>query len=135
MGTISGKEQGTTMSLSDTMKGFHDVTILASNVAELRAFYTSLGFTQAVELGDDLAVFSVGASELAIHKSESRPLKALVLSFTMAEIGPLQRRLNELGITFEGPAPRRPGLVGIALSDPNENKLEFLEPRVSHAEG
>jgi catechol 2,3-dioxygenase-like lactoylglutathione lyase family enzyme len=122
------------MSLSDTVKGFHDITILASNVAELRAFYLSLGFKQTVELGDDLAVFTVGANELAIHKADSRPLRALVLSFMMEAVGPLQQRLNERAIPFEGPTPRRPGLVGIALSDPNGNKIEFLEPRVSQLE-
>jgi catechol 2,3-dioxygenase-like lactoylglutathione lyase family enzyme len=122
------------MPLSDSVKGFHDVTILANNVAELRAFYASLGFTQTVELGDDLAVFLVGGSELAIHKAESRPLRALAISFTMDAIGPLQQHLNERAIAFEGPAPRRPGLVGIALHDPNGNKLEFLETRVSHEE-
>jgi catechol 2,3-dioxygenase-like lactoylglutathione lyase family enzyme len=122
------------MTPSNTVKGFHDITILTSNVAELRAFYLSLGFTQTVELGDDLAVFVVGRNELAIHKADSRPLKALVLSFMMDAVGPLQQLLNERGIAFEGPTPRRPGLVGIALSDPNGNKLEFLEPRVSQLE-
>jgi len=115
------------MSIADNAKGFHDVTIVASNVAELRRFYGGLGFRQIVDRGDDLAVFHVGANELAIHTSSSRPTKALVLSILVDDLEPVQHLAVELGIQCDGPTPMRPGLVGIALLDPNGNKLEFLK--------
>jgi len=116
------------MSIADNAKGFHDVTIVASNVAELRRFYGELGFRQVVDHGDDLAVFLVGANELAIHTSSARPTKALVLSILVDDIEPVQRQAAQLGIQFDGPTLMRPGLIGIALLDPNGNKLEFLKP-------
>ena len=116
------------MSIADNAKGFHDVTIVASNVAELRRFYGELGFRQVVDHGDGLAVFLVGANELAIHTSSARPTKALVLSILVDDIEPVQRQATQLGIQFDGPALMRPGLIGIALLDPNGNKIEFLRP-------
>jgi len=116
------------MSIADNAKGFHDVTIVASNVAELRRFYGELGFRLIVNRGDDLAVFLVGTNELAIHTSPTRPTKALVLSVLVDDLDPVQCQATELGIQFDGPAPMRPGLIGIALLDPNGNKIEFLKP-------
>lgn len=116
------------MSIADVVKGFHDVTIVASNVAELRAFYAELGFTQVLDHGDQLAVFLVGSNELAIHTSTTKPTNAIVLSVLVNDLEPVQRRATQLGLAFEDPKPMRPGLVGIALFDPNGNKLEFLRP-------
>jgi catechol 2,3-dioxygenase-like lactoylglutathione lyase family enzyme len=116
------------MSIADVVKGFHDVTIVASNVAELRGFYAGLGFTQVVDDGDRLAVFLVGANELAIHTSGTKPTNAVVLSLLVSDLEPVQRQATQLGLAFNPPAPMRPGLLGIALFDPNGNKLEFLRP-------
>jgi len=116
------------MSISGLVKGFHDITIIANNVAELRHFYGILGFAQVVDQGDELAVFVVGANELAIHTSENIPTEALVLSVAVSDLEAIQRRIAELGIRFDGPVPMRPGLIGIAIRDPNGNKLEFLAP-------
>jgi catechol 2,3-dioxygenase-like lactoylglutathione lyase family enzyme len=114
------------VSIADVVKGIHDVTIVATNVAELRAFYGRLGFTQVVDRGDDLAVFLVGANELAIHTSSAQPTNAMVISILVENLAPVQRKAAELGISVNEPAELRPGLLGIALFDPNGNKLEFL---------
>ncbi len=116
------------MSISNWVKGFHDVTILASNVDELRRFYGKLGFPQVVSQGDELAVFVVGDNELAIHTSRAKPSEAIVLSLRVSNIEDIQQGMSNLGIKFDGPVPMRPGLVGIAIRDPNGNKLEFLAP-------
>jgi len=116
------------MSIAEVVKGIHDVTLIASNVAELRTFYRRLGFTQVVDDGDKLAVFSVGANELAIHTSSTHPTNAIVISVLVDDLAPVQRKAAELGITVNDPAPLRPGLIGIAVFDPNGNKLEFLRP-------
>jgi catechol 2,3-dioxygenase-like lactoylglutathione lyase family enzyme len=116
------------MSIADVAKGFHDLTIVARNVAELRRFYASLGFRQVVDRGDELAVFLVGANELAIHTSSAQPMSAVVLSILVDDLEPVQRQAAELGIPIDPPAPLRPGLIGVALLDPNGNKLEFLRP-------
>jgi catechol 2,3-dioxygenase-like lactoylglutathione lyase family enzyme len=114
------------VSIADVVQGIHDVTIVASNVAELRTFYGRLGFEQVVDRGDTLAVFSVGANELAIHSSSAQPTNAVVISILVEDLAPVQRHAAELGITVSAPAPLRPGLTGISLYDPNGNKLEFL---------
>jgi catechol 2,3-dioxygenase-like lactoylglutathione lyase family enzyme len=116
------------VSIAEVVKGIHDVTIVASNVAELRTFYGRLGFRQVVDRGDTLAVFLVGANELAIHTSSSRPTSAIVISILVEDLAPIQRHAAELGINVNDPTPLRPGLIGIALFDPNGNKLEFLRP-------
>jgi catechol 2,3-dioxygenase-like lactoylglutathione lyase family enzyme len=116
------------MPLADVVKGFHDVTIVAQNVAELRRFYAGLGFRQVVDHGDELAVFLVGANELAIHTSATQPLNALVLSVLVDDLEQIQRKAAELGKELDPPAPLRPGLIGVALRDPNGNRLEFLCP-------
>ncbi len=114
------------MSIADVVRGFHDVTIVARNVAELCAFYSALGFRQLVDRGDELAVFLVGKNELAIHTSSAQPLNALVLSVLVDDLEPIRRQAAQLGIQVPASAPLRPGLVGFALLDPNGNKLEFL---------
>lgn len=116
------------MPIADVVKGFHDVTILASNVAELRRFYARLGFRQIVDRGDELAVFEVGANELAIHTSNSQPVNAIVLSLLVDDLAPIQRHAAEMAIDVDGPSALRPGLTGVSLFDPNGNKLEFLRP-------
>ena len=116
------------MSIADVVKGIHDVTIVAKNVAELREFYRRLGFTQVVDRDNELAVFLVGANELAIHASPAQPMNAMVLSILVDDLAPVQRKAAELGIHVNEPAQLRPGLMGIALFDPNGNKLEFLRP-------
>ena len=114
------------MQIADVVKGFHDITILAQNVAELRRFYAGLGFRQVVDRGDELAVFLVGEHELAIHTSATQPSNAIVLSILVTDLQPIQRRASELGLRLDAPAPLRPGLIGVAIRDPNGNKLEFL---------
>ena len=116
------------MSIAEVAKGIHDVTIIASNVAELRTFYGRLGFKQVVDRGDTLAVFLVGANELAIHTSAAQPTSALVISVLVEDLAPVQRQAAELGLSVNAPAQLRPGLIGIALFDPNGNKIEFLRP-------
>ena len=116
------------MSISEVLRGFHDVTIVASNVTELRSFYARLGFRQLGDHGSNLAVFLVGSNELAIHASGARPSEALVLSILVNDLEVVERSLGELAIAFEGPAPVRPGLLGIRVRDPNGNKIEFVEP-------
>jgi catechol 2,3-dioxygenase-like lactoylglutathione lyase family enzyme len=115
------------VSIAEVVKGIHDVTIVASNVAELRTFYGRLGFRQVVDHGDTLAVFLLGANELAIHTSSTQPTNAIVISVLVDDLAPVQRQAAELGISVADPAPLRPGLIGIALLDPNGNKLEFLQ--------
>jgi catechol 2,3-dioxygenase-like lactoylglutathione lyase family enzyme len=114
------------MSVADVVKGFHDVTIVARNVAELRSFYSSLGFLQVVDRGDELAVFLVGSNELAIHTGSAQPVNAVVLSVLVDDLGPIQQQAAALGLPIDPPAGLRPNLVGVALLDPNGNKLEFL---------
>ncbi len=103
----------------------NDVGILTSNVAELRAFYTKLGFEMAFSDGDDLVVFIVGPNELAIHTSDQRPMRAVGLLVVVKDLAAVQAKLKEVGIPFEGPKPVRPGMTGIQVNDPNENIVEF----------
>jgi hypothetical protein len=42
------------------------------------------------------------------------------------DLAPVQRQAAELGIRVNDPVPLRPGLIGVALLDPNGNKLEFV---------
>ncbi len=107
---------------------FHDFGIVASNVAELRDFYSKLGFELAFSDGDDLVVFIVGQNELAIHTSEQRPQNAAGISFLVDDLEQMRTRLVELGVRFEGPRKMRPGLIGIAIDDPNGNHVTFLHP-------
>ena len=51
------------MSIAQVVKGIHDVTIVASNVAELRTFYRRLGFKQVVDRGD-IALFDPNGNKL-----------------------------------------------------------------------
>ncbi len=83
------------MSIAEVVKGIHDVTIVASNVAELRTFYGRLGFRQVVDQGETLAVFLVGANELAIHTSSAQPTNALVISVLVEDLAPVQRQAAE----------------------------------------
>jgi hypothetical protein len=69
----------------------------------------------------------VGANELAIHTSSAQPTNAIVISVLVEDLALVQRQAAELGISVDDPAPLRPGLIGIALFDPNGNKLEFLQ--------
>jgi catechol 2,3-dioxygenase-like lactoylglutathione lyase family enzyme len=115
------------MSITDVVQGFHDVTILAHNVAELCAFYSGLGFRKVIDRGDEFAVFLVGKNELAIHTAKAQPLNALVLSVLVDDLEPIRRQAAQLGIQVAAPVPLRPDLVGFALLDPNGNKLEFLQ--------
>jgi catechol 2,3-dioxygenase-like lactoylglutathione lyase family enzyme len=108
--------------------GFHDVTIVASNVAELREFYGKLGFEMAFSDADKLVVFIVGKNELAIHTSDQRPMNALGLTVLVEDLAKIQAKLREIGVPFEGPKPLRPGLTGVTVKDPNGNAVEFLHP-------
>jgi catechol 2,3-dioxygenase-like lactoylglutathione lyase family enzyme len=116
------------MPIAEVVKGIHDVTIVAQNVAELRQFYAALGFPQVVDRPNELAVFLIGSNELAIHTAPTRPTQALVLSLLVTDLEPIERTALELGLPITGPATMRPGLLGVALHDPNGNKLEFLTP-------
>ncbi len=109
------------------MRGFHDMTLLASNVGELREFYKQLGFHLVVADAEDMAVFTVGDNEFVIHTAVNRPTAAVGVSIRVDDTGPYQARLEQLGIPFEGPKPLRPGLSGISLKDPNGNVVEFLQ--------
>jgi hypothetical protein len=53
-------------------------------------------------------------------------MNAIVLSILVDDLEPIQQRAAELGIPIEAPMPMRAGLIGVALLDPNGNKLEFL---------
>jgi catechol 2,3-dioxygenase-like lactoylglutathione lyase family enzyme len=119
------------MSLAGTLKRFHDVTIVTSNVAELRRFYLRLGFQQVVDDGDDLAVFLVGENELAIHTSAGQPTNAIAFSILVDNLELIQRHVADLGISFDGPKPLRPNLEGITLLDPNGNKVEFMKQSIA----
>jgi catechol 2,3-dioxygenase-like lactoylglutathione lyase family enzyme len=54
-------------------------------------------------------------------------VNALVLSILVDDLEPVRQRAAELGIRIDAPTPMRPGLIGVALHDPNGNKLEFLQ--------
>jgi len=114
------------MPSAGVFKGFFDLTIVASNVAELRRFYAGWGFPLILERGEELVVFRVGKNELALHVSASRPQGAVVISVLVESLAPVQARAAELGVALEPPTAMRPGLVGVAVCDPNGNKLEFL---------
>ncbi len=116
------------MSGVDGIKGLHDVTILASNVPELREFYGRLGLQQVVDRGDELAVFLVGTNELAIHTSTACSEKAIGISIVIGDLEPIIQKVKEMGIAYDGPQPLRPGMSGIGFFDPNGNRLEFLQP-------
>lgn len=116
------------MSIGSQVQRIHDVTLLASNVHELGAFYERLGLTHLFSQGDDLAVFQLGKNELAIHRTPHKPSEALVLSMVVSSLSAVESHLKELGLHYDGPTPLRPGLLGISVRDPNGNKLEFLAP-------
>jgi catechol 2,3-dioxygenase-like lactoylglutathione lyase family enzyme len=109
------------------MQGIHDVTLLASNVAELRDFYERIGFKLVMRRGEDMAVFAVGGDEFVIHVGPDRATAVIGMSIRVNETGSYERRLTELGIPFEGPKPLRPGLIGIGLKDPNGNRIELVQ--------
>ncbi len=113
--------------MSNNVEGLHDITLFASNLSELRDFYTKLGFRQVVDQGEELVVFEVGDNELAIHSSPDRPQGSVGLTFLVLNIATIEARLRELGIAFRGPQRVRPGLSGITLHDPNGNTLAFLQ--------
>lgn len=104
----------------------HDVTLLAENAAELRAFYRSLGFTEIFSKGDDLVVFAAGDAEFAIHSSHARPRAAMVVAFHVSDLQATVEHLRRCAVSFEGPIQLRPGMQGVKLRDPNGNSIEFL---------
>jgi hypothetical protein len=108
------------------MRGYHDVTIFASNVPELRSFYQKAGFKMAFSDGDTLVVFVLGDNELAIHTSEQRPTQSIGITVLVDDFAPVVARLREQGIAFDGPKPTRPGMSGISIQDPNQNTIAFL---------
>ena len=108
------------------MSGLNDVTIVASNVAELRDFYLSLGLPLVLELPEGLVVFDVGGADLAIHAGPDRPIGVMGIGIAVDDLEPFQQRLRESGVPFEGPKPLRPGRIGLHLNDPNGNVVELL---------
>lgn len=111
----------------DTIAGFHDVTLFAPNVAELCDFYSSVGFELLTDEPDELAVFAVGSARLVIRAAAEQPSGAVGFSFVLPSIGPLQARLTEALLEFDGPTAQRPDMVGLSVEDPNGNRLTFLE--------
>ncbi len=105
-----------------------DVTIRASNIDELRAFYKRIGFREVLIRGDDFVVLAAGKSELVIHAAAQQPMAAVGLAFLVDDAAAIGERLREANIPFEGPMPLRPGKIGVKLTDPNGNILEFLQP-------
>lgn len=106
----------------------HDVTLLADNLAELRAFYSALGFQEVFVQGEQLVVFAAGDNELALHFARERPKNAVTLSFRVRSAEAAVRHFKAAGIAYDGPRPLRPGLAGVSVKDPNGNVLEFLSP-------
>jgi hypothetical protein len=107
----------------------HDVGLLASNVAELREFYSKLGFQLAFSDGDKLVVFVLGSNEFAIHTSSQRPTVALGISVVVDDLSQMESKLKGLGIAYDGPKEMRPGLIGVGIRDPNGNRVEFLHAK------
>ena len=114
--------------MTGTIDRIRDATIRANNVAELRAFYKRIGFGEVLVRGDDFVVFAAGKSELVIHRVAERPKAAIGLAFEVDDTTAIADRLRKAAITFEGPIQLRPGMVGIRLTDPNGNVVEFLQP-------
>jgi catechol 2,3-dioxygenase-like lactoylglutathione lyase family enzyme len=103
-----------------------DVTIRANNIAELRAFYTNVGFREVLVRGADFAVFSAGDSELVVSSVDDRPIATVGIGFQVEDLDVIRDRLSRGGIAYEGPMQLRPGKVGIRLADPNGNVVEFF---------
>jgi catechol 2,3-dioxygenase-like lactoylglutathione lyase family enzyme len=116
-------------------RGFHDVTIQANNPAELALFYERLGFQRVAGDGENLFVFAVGDNELALHSGSQAVKAAITLSILVDDLEATSKAIAGAGLTFESPRPMRPGLVGISVTDPNGNTIEFLGPAAhsSHA--
>ena len=114
--------------MTGTIDRIRDATIRANNVAELRAFYNRIGFGELLARGDDFVVFAAGNSELVIHRVADQPKAAIGLAFQVDDTAPIAERLRRAAIPFEGPKQSRPGMIGIQLTDPNGNFVEFVQP-------
>ena len=106
-----------------------DVGIAAKNVAELRAFYETVGFP--VRFGNErLVVFGLGANDLAIHVADEVPRGAVGFSVLVDDVGPFADRLTAAGIAFERhDEPFHANLAGLQLEDPNDNVVQILTRR------
>jgi len=106
-----------------------DVAIVAKNVAELRAFYETVGLP--VRFGNEkLVVFGLGSSDLAIHVADDAPRGAVGFSVLVDDVSPFADRLTAAGILFERhDEPFHANLAGLQLKDPNGNMVQILSRR------
>ena len=110
------------------VRGFHDVTIHASNAAELAEFYERLGFSRVAGDGKNLFVFAVGDNELTLHIGGHASNGSVTLSILVDDLEAVCGAIRSAGILVESPRPLRPGLLGVSITDPGGNTLEFLTP-------
>lgn len=108
------------------IRRLHDVTVMASNIAELREFYLRIGFEEVFVQGDSLVVFSAGSNEFALHRVDTEPCPAVTVSFIVDDPADIAAAFDRLGVPYEGVMPMRPGLAGLRIRDPNGNHIEFL---------
>lgn len=106
-----------------------DVGIVAKNVAELRAFYETVGFP--VRFGNErLVVFGLGVNDLAIHVADQVPRGAVGFSVLVDDVAPVADRLTAAGIAFDRhDEPFHANLAGLQLKDPNGNVVQILARR------
>jgi len=115
--------------MTDEKLALHDVTLVAKNVSELRAFYEALGLP--VRFGNErLVVFGLGANDLAIHVADDVPRGAVGLSVLVDDVHSVADRLTAAGIAFDRhDEPFHANLAGLQLKDPNGNVVQILSRR------
>jgi len=106
----------------------HDVTLAATDVQKLAAFYSTLGLGRDPHVNnDEIVVFPLSNHDLTIHKSDKN--SSIGVSFRVGDLDKLMAHLRKHDIEFTGPKLLRPGLEGIEIKDPNGNTISFLRPK------
>lgn len=106
-----------------------DVTLRTADVPALHAFYARIGFRELITRGDDFVVFAAGTSEFVISGGKSVH-GATGIGFLVADVAAIETRLREAGIAYVGPMQLRPGKVGVRVTDPHGNIVEFFRSTV-----
>jgi len=101
------------------------VTLRTTDVPASRAFYGRIGFREVIARGDEFVVFSAGASEFVINRGES-PRGTTGIGFLVADVASMETRLREAGVGYDGPMQLRPGKVGLRVTDPHGNVVEYF---------
>jgi len=118
--------------MSGIVPELFDVTLNASNLAELSSFYAKLGLRQAID-DDDLKVFILGVNELEIRADQAPRAEPETIRIRVSQLESLQHKLEQQSIDYQAPRPEDDDHY-VLVRDPNGNLVQFVaDPPASSA--